>query len=115
VSIYRRNPRRDTVEPEIIEALEKLGAKVVPLSGRGIPDLLVGYRRLTRLAECKTGKAKLTDDQAEFHKHWTGSPIAILRDATDAAYWILTLDPHAIAAEEAARKHTLATETLDDC
>ncbi len=45
--------RRDACEKEIVRALEAAGAVVSRLDGKGIPDLLVGYRGRTILMECK--------------------------------------------------------------
>lgn len=56
MSLRRFNPRRDAAEPGIIEALTKAGASVQPLSGKDIPDLLVGWRGSTLLLEVKTPK-----------------------------------------------------------
>jgi Holliday junction resolvase len=69
----RRAAKRDENEPEIVAALELAGAKVERLSGKGIPDLLVGYRLRNFLIEVKEGKKKLTEDQCDWHLRWTGN------------------------------------------
>jgi hypothetical protein len=66
VSLVRRNPKRDGNERDIITALEKIGALVVPLSAPGVPDLLVGFRRHWWLLEVKTAKGALTREQLDF-------------------------------------------------
>lgn len=69
MSIHRRAARRDSNEPEIIEALEKAGVVVVPLSGGGVPDLACyTFRDGTgqwRMLEVKNKEwyGKLTNDQ----------------------------------------------------
>lgn len=40
MSLSRRNPRRDTVEPAIVEALQALGWTITRVSGKGAPDIL---------------------------------------------------------------------------
>lgn len=45
--------KRDACEKGIVTALEAVGATVVRLSGKGYPDLLVGFRGATFLLECK--------------------------------------------------------------
>lgn len=83
MSIHRRNPRRDTNERGIIDALEQIGCTVAQLSAKGIPDLLVGYRGKNLLIEVKCEKGKLTEDQIERHASWMGE-IHIARTADEA-------------------------------
>lgn len=45
--------RRDDCEKNIVKALEAAGATVTKLDGKGVPDLLVGFRGRTILIECK--------------------------------------------------------------
>ena len=75
--------KRDANEPEIVEALEGIGATVYRLD---MFDLLVGYRGKTHLIEVKnpTGKNKLTEAQIAFIEKWKGSPLHICRDAQTA-------------------------------
>lgn len=57
VSLNRYATKRDSSEPEIIDALEKVGAEVWPLD---YPvDLLVRFRGTWHLIECKTAYGKL--------------------------------------------------------
>jgi hypothetical protein len=77
----------DANQAEIVAALRDLGASVTPLHavGKGVPDLLVGFRRQTWLIEVKDGgKAPsdrtLTDHQKEWHASWRGGPVAIVED-----------------------------------
>ena len=75
----RRAARIDRNQPEIIEALRKLGASVQPLhnAGDGIPDLLVGFQGANFLIEVKDGERvpsarKLTPCQVQWHHEWLG-------------------------------------------
>ena len=92
MSLYRRAPRRDGAEPAIVAALNALGCSVQPLSGKGVPDLLVGIRGLNILLECKApvgprgglNGRDLTDDQRIWHATWRGSKPWVVRSAEDA-------------------------------
>ncbi len=123
MSIHMRNAKRDDAERAIVERLRQLGAQVTHLSGEGVPDLLVAWRGLTRLAEVKTGKAtmtpqqrqaRLTPAQIKFHAAWSGSPIPILTTADEATDWILSLRKAAAREAEASNHHHEATEELED-
>lgn len=57
--------KRDGAEMGIRRALEAVGATVIPISGKGAPDLFVVYRGQMWGAEVKTGKGKLTTAQVE--------------------------------------------------
>jgi hypothetical protein len=92
VSLSRRNPRRDGSEPGIVRALTALGCSVQPLSGKGVPDLLVGVKGRTLLLECKapagprggvSGRG-LTEDQDRWIRTWRGDRVWIARTADDA-------------------------------
>lgn len=67
MTLHRRNPKRDSNEPEIVNALARAGAFVSQLSGEGIPDLLVIFRSNIYLIEVKAPKGKLTPAQVEWH------------------------------------------------
>lgn len=88
MSINRRNPKRDQSEPQIVVLLQKSGAVVHRVSGKGIPDLLIGFRGKTYLAECKTGNRKLNDNQIEFFETWNGFPPVIFRSIEDVTEWV---------------------------
>jgi hypothetical protein len=71
--------RVDANQPEIVAALRKCGATVQHLHqvGHGAPDLLVGYRGMNLLFECKDdnkplSKRKLTPDEQNFFNTWNG-------------------------------------------
>ena len=79
---------RDANEPEIVKALEAVGAKVVLLepSEPGLPDLLIGFRKQTFLQEVKNpnGRNVVEPDQIRFHRLWPGKPIAVVRSPEDS-------------------------------
>ena len=52
----RLKNHRDTSEPAIVEALRGVGAYVLKLSGKGVPDLLVCFRGTWTPLEVKTPK-----------------------------------------------------------
>ena len=74
--------QRDANEAEIIAALEAVGATVEQLpTGKGVPDLLIGYRGKNLLMEVKKeavkGKVfashvKLNAKQVIWHDYWKG-------------------------------------------
>lgn len=57
--------KRDAAEGPIRKALEAAGAIVIPISGKGAPDLFVVFRGQMWGAEVKTGKGSLTEAQKE--------------------------------------------------
>lgn len=83
--MMRRNARVDTNHKAIVDGLRDVGASVVSLAaiGRGVPDLLVGYRGVNYLLEVKTTKGKLTADQSEFMETFNGRAY-IVRDINEA-------------------------------
>lgn len=84
MSLHRRAAKRDENEAGIIDALRAVGCTVTPLSGTGVPDLLVGHRGTTLLLEVKMPRKGLTDAQAVFHASWKGAPIHIVTSADEA-------------------------------
>ena len=84
----RRKAKIDRNQPEIVEALRKVGALVHPMHtvGGGFPDLLVFFRGKLMLLEVKDGLAPpsqqaLTPDQVKFHAAW---PVTVVRSVDDA-------------------------------
>lgn len=77
--------RRDANEPDIVDALRSVGAKVASWGSDGAPDLVVAFRDQLYLIEVKEGNGTLTDKQIVFHKKWAGyvdivrSPLEALR------------------------------------
>lgn len=90
----RHAPRRDANEPGIVQALERCGALVCRINQRGLPDLLVGFRRQWFLLEVKLplgprGGAcgsELNDAQEEFFRLAEAGrlPVKVVRDAEEA-------------------------------
>ena len=75
----RRAAKIDANQTEIRKALRQVGASVQSLAstGKGCPDLLVGFRGVNWLLEIKDGQKvksarKLTDDQVVWHESWRG-------------------------------------------
>jgi Holliday junction resolvase len=92
MSLKRRAARRDLNEREVIEALKAVGASVVQISETGAPDLLIGFRQQTFLAEVKSPKGKLTDDQLKWHKAWEGRQVSVIRTVEEALQLIGATD-----------------------
>lgn len=87
----RRAAKIDANQPEIVDALRRVGATVQSLAqvGDGVPDLLVGFRGLTHLLEVKDGRKppsarKLTKDQQDWHRYWRGSDVYIVTCVEEA-------------------------------
>lgn len=81
----RRAAHVDANQKAIVEALRKAGASVQSLAavGKGVPDLLVGWRGRNVLMECKNGEKLngnklMTDDQEVWIKRWTGQVVVVL-------------------------------------
>lgn len=79
-----RASRRDACEPEIVKALEAVGAKVTRVSQKGVPDLLVSYRNIWFMLECKGKNGKLTEDQETFIEFHGDCPVHVVRNVDEA-------------------------------
>lgn len=89
MSLARRNAKRDTAEAGIVYALREAGHKVWPISGEGIPDLLVLAGRTWILLEVKTGNAgRLTDAQIKFFGQTDTAPRGVVRTAQEALEFV---------------------------
>ena len=95
----RRAARIDRNQPEIVEALRKLGASVQPLhtAHDGIPDLLVGFQGRNFLLEVKDGTKppsarKLTSCQVQWPREWSGQA-AIVTSTEEAIALVLFQNP----------------------
>ena len=77
----------------ISDALRQGGASVHSLhrEGGGCPDLLVGFRGVTLVAEVKTDDGKMNDLQSDWHAKWKGGPVAILRTLDDVVCLLLRI------------------------
>lgn len=82
-ALHRRAARRDIAEPLIVAALRAHGFSVVPLSAKGVGDLLLGKNHITRIVEVKTDTGALTPDQVTWWAAWRGNPLIILRTLDD--------------------------------
>jgi Holliday junction resolvase len=90
MSLNRYACRRDTTEPEIVTALERLGFVVDRVSAAGFPDLVLSRNGNFWLAECKTGKGRLTKSQTYFHgRHKAKVPV--FRRVEDVLEWSATV------------------------
>ena len=86
----RSRPRTDRNQDEIVKAFRDSGMAVQSLAaiGKGVPDLLVGWRGRTYLVEVKDGdlspsRRELTSAQKEWHKKWP-APVIVATGAEDA-------------------------------
>ena len=86
-----RAAKIDANQEAVVTALRAAGASVQSLAGvgKGVPDLLVGYKGQTLLFEVKDGfKAPsarlLTEDQLRWHGNWKGGALVVV-DSPDAA------------------------------
>ena len=99
MSRWTKAPRRDVSEKGIVLALTALGCSVQPLSGKGVPDLLVGIRGMNILLECKapsgpkggTSGRNLTPDQETWFASWHGASPVVCRDARSAVAAVMKL------------------------
>ena len=90
----RRAAKVDANHLDICLALRSFGASVLSLAsiGRGCPDICIGFRGTTYLAEIKNNKVRwsMTDDQKIFHAGWN-APILVLDSVESAEAWIRTV------------------------
>jgi len=75
--------KRDDAEPDIVDALKRVGAQVHKINEKSIPDLLVGFRRQWFLLEVKTGNRKPDQGQVDFLESAYG-PAALVRSVDEA-------------------------------
>lgn len=88
--------RRDHNEDELVYALQQAGATVYRISATGVPDLLIGFRGRTFLADAKnlSGRGKrLTKAQADFFETWRGDKAGLITDITEALVFIGAMEP----------------------
>lgn len=98
---------------EIVRALRQYpGVSLFSIAslGKGIPDVVVGYRGVTLLVEIKSSTGKLNTQQTLWHFRWHGSPVVILRSVKDADHLITNIDAH-LKHFGVALSQTLITET----
>ena len=77
--------RSDTNQEPIVAILRQVGASVESLHrvGRGVPDLLIGFRGQNYLLEVKTEDGELNRDQQTWHQAWNGQAVTV-RTADEA-------------------------------
>ena len=87
----RRAAKTDANQDQIVSAFRAAGAYVQSLAavGKGVPDLLVGYKGQTYLVEVKDGnkppsQRKLTEDQIKWHNDWTGGSLSVIESPEQA-------------------------------
>jgi Holliday junction resolvase len=80
-----RAAKVDGNHSEICHALRAAGADVISIArvGRGVPDVVVGFRGVNYLLEIKAAGGKLRKGQEEFQKMWRGQ-CAVVRSVGDA-------------------------------
>ena len=85
----RRAAKRDTAERAIVAILEQYYMTVYRLNQP--VDLLVGFRGVSYLIECKTGHKGygkgLNNNQLQFAVGWKGSPVVTLHSTDEAIEW----------------------------
>ena len=85
----RRAAKRDTAERAIVAVLEQHFMTVYRLDQP--VDLLVGFRGVNHLVECKTGHKGygkgLNNNQLQFAAGWKGSPVVTLHSPDEAIDW----------------------------
>ena len=86
----RKAAKTDANHSQVVNALRQVGASVQSLAatGKGCPDLLVGYYGINYLMEVKDGdkvlsKQKLNIDQEHWHSIWRGS-VHIVKSVDEA-------------------------------
>lgn len=88
MTIHRYSAKRDANEKPIRQALQAVGAEVVQLSGKNIPDLLCAFRHKLYLFEVKMPKTgRVSEGQKEFHEAWYGL-VHVVRTPEEALHII---------------------------
>jgi len=92
----RRAARIDSNQQAVVQALRSAGMTCCILSavGKGVPDLLIGFRGLNFLLELKDGakcesKQSLTADERAFHETW-GGQVAVVDSPETAISEVVT-------------------------
>lgn len=89
MSLHRRNPKRDAVEPLIVDALVARGFHVDRVSAPGFPDLVVSKRgpngsRHVWFIEVKQPKGRYTPKQITWRSKWQGPQPWTIRTVEEA-------------------------------
>lgn len=75
---------RDKNEPEIVKALEAIGARVQRVSAKGFCDLVVYHGGVVLLLEVKNPKGRNQDTAAQVEHRQDGWPVVIVRNEAEA-------------------------------
>ena len=91
----RRAAKIDANQEAVVIALRAAGATVQSLAaiGKGVPDLLVGYKGAFYLIEVKDGRKapsqrKLTEDQVKWHEEWKSALLGVIESPDEALRFI---------------------------
>lgn len=86
MTLYRPNPKRDSNEGAIVRHLQDSGALVLRVSGRDLPDLLVGFCGLWWPVEIKQPRCRLSPGQMVLIQRAADHrlPVGIVRDLVEA-------------------------------
>lgn len=81
----RRAAKVDGNQAEFVAFFRGCGMTVQHLHtvGRGVPDLLLGFRGVNELVEMKMPGGKLTADEVSWHARWAGT-VEVVRTIDDA-------------------------------
>lgn len=76
--------RVDRNQAEIVKTARELGASVADIHevGRGVPDLVIGYKGVNLLVEVKSDSGRLTPTQERFISQWMGR-VYIVKSSDD--------------------------------
>lgn len=80
----RYNARRDVTEEAIVRDLLRCGCTVQRLTGKDIPDLLVGFKGENHLLEVKSETGKAKEGQLEWAAEWRGRKPRLVRCTEEA-------------------------------
>jgi len=91
----RKRGKVDLNQPEIVDALRKVGATIQSLAniGNGCPDILVGHDGVWYVIEIKNGnlapsKQRLTSDEDKWHQS-AQTPVHVVNSVAEALKIIL--------------------------
>ena len=85
----RHAARTDKNQPEIMDALRKVGVQVYHLKRPF--DLLICVQGRTELLECKTADGRFTKGQLDFLAMWPGT-VHVVRSPEEAVRAVLRLE-----------------------
>jgi hypothetical protein len=93
----RHAAKVDANQKAIVSAFRRIGASVQVLSavGKGVPDVLVGFRGVNVLVEIKDGSLApsaraLTSDQVRWHAAWAGQ-VCVADSVPDAVEKVIAV------------------------